>query len=142
MLGISATLPRMASIASNVLCACANSKLPLHHPERAGRTGAQVVAGVNHILVLELKDEAGPKTVEVTVWEKLPSSVKANDAPMELTNFKLVGPAAEVCRQHCTLQRTACACAVTTSTLHCVERPCLQPRMPQCTTATALLPPQ
>ncbi|KAF8072566.1 UKL1 [Scenedesmus sp. PABB004] len=55
----------------------------------------QVVSGTNHILVIEASDDAGPKTVEVTVWEKLPCNVKANDLPMELTNFKLVGPVAE-----------------------------------------------
>lgn len=58
----------------------------------------QVVSGTNHILVVEAADDAGPKTLEVTVWEKLSCNVKENDAAMELTHFKLVGPAAEVCR--------------------------------------------
>eukprot|EP00882_Tetradesmus_deserticola_P000738 GHRQ01000806.1.p2 GENE.GHRQ01000806.1~~GHRQ01000806.1.p2 ORF type:complete len:126 (+),score=34.16 GHRQ01000806.1:344-721(+) len=55
----------------------------------------QVVSGTNHILVVEAADDAGPKTLELTVWEKLPSNVKENEAPMELTHFKMVGPAAE-----------------------------------------------
>jgi hypothetical protein len=65
----------------------------------------QVVAGTNHILVLETKDAAGAtRTVRATVWEKLPgaSASARNDgaaAPrdMELTKFSLeeAGPAAE-----------------------------------------------
>ncbi|KAF6263600.1 hypothetical protein COO60DRAFT_1634990 [Scenedesmus sp. NREL 46B-D3] len=55
----------------------------------------QVVSGTNHILVVEAADDAGPKTLEVTVWEKLQCNVKENEAPMELTHFKMVGPAAE-----------------------------------------------
>lgn len=56
----------------------------------------QVVAGINHILHLETSDDSGRKEVEVTVYEKLPANVKANEAPMELTHSKLVGPVAEV----------------------------------------------
>lgn len=59
---------------------------------------AQVVAGINHILHLETSDDAGRKEVEVTVYEKLPANVKANESPLELTNSKLVGPVAEVSR--------------------------------------------
>eukprot|EP00878_Enallax_costatus_P000899 GHUV01001028.1.p1 GENE.GHUV01001028.1~~GHUV01001028.1.p1 ORF type:complete len:126 (+),score=37.32 GHUV01001028.1:191-568(+) len=55
----------------------------------------QVVAGTNHILTIEAADDAGSKTVEVKVWEKLPSSVKANESPLELTEYKLTGPVAE-----------------------------------------------
>lgn len=55
----------------------------------------QVVAGTNHILTLETTDDAGSKTVEVKVWEKLPSNVKANESPLELTDFKVAGPVAE-----------------------------------------------
>ena len=51
---------------------------------------AQVVAGINHYLTLETQDDAGKKTVEVTVWEKLPSNVKGNELPIELTNFKIL----------------------------------------------------
>lgn len=58
----------------------------------------QVVAGINHILHLETSDDAGRKEVEVTVYEKLPANVKANESPLELTNSKLVGPVAEVSR--------------------------------------------
>lgn len=54
---------------------------------------AQVVAGINHILHLETSDDAGRKEVEVTVWEKLPANVKGNEAPLELTNSKLLGGA-------------------------------------------------
>jgi hypothetical protein len=61
----------------------------------------KVVSGTNHILVVEAADDAGPKTLEVTVWEKLHCNVKENEAPMELTHFKLVGPAAEVCWAGC-----------------------------------------
>lgn len=56
----------------------------------------QVVAGINHMLTIEAADDAGRKTVEVKVWEKLPSNVKANESPLELTEFKLAGPVAEV----------------------------------------------
>lgn len=56
----------------------------------------QVVAGINHILHLEASDDAGRKDVEVTVWEKLPANVKANESPLELTASKLLGgPAAQ-----------------------------------------------
>jgi hypothetical protein len=55
----------------------------------------QVVAGTNHVLTIETSDDAGSKTVEVKVWEKLPSNVKANESPLELTEFKLTGPVAE-----------------------------------------------
>jgi hypothetical protein len=55
----------------------------------------QVVAGTNHVLTLETSDDAGSKTVEVKVWEKLPSNVHANESPLELTEFKLTGPVAE-----------------------------------------------
>lgn len=50
----------------------------------------QVVAGINHYLTIETHDDAGKHTVEVQVWEKLPSNVKANELPVELTNFKIV----------------------------------------------------
>jgi cytolysin (calcineurin-like family phosphatase) len=60
----------------------------------------QVVAGINHILHLETSDDSGKKEVEVTVYEKLPANVKANEAPMELTANKLVGPVAEVSSKH------------------------------------------
>jgi hypothetical protein len=56
----------------------------------------QVVAGINHILHLETSDDSGKKEVEVTVYEKLPANVKANESPLELTKHKLVGPVAEV----------------------------------------------
>eukprot|EP00879_Flechtneria_rotunda_P001357 GHRR01001507.1.p1 GENE.GHRR01001507.1~~GHRR01001507.1.p1 ORF type:complete len:128 (+),score=26.00 GHRR01001507.1:129-512(+) len=56
---------------------------------------SQIVAGTNHILTIEAADDSGPKTIEVTVWEKLPSNVKENELPLELTHFKLVGPVAE-----------------------------------------------
>lgn len=60
-------------------------------------TSLQVVAGINHILHLETSDDGGRKDVEVTVWEKLPANVKANESPLELTASKLVGgPVAEV----------------------------------------------
>lgn len=56
----------------------------------------QVVAGTNHVLTLDVADDAGPKTVEVTVWEKLPTNVAANESPLQLTANKLVGgPVAE-----------------------------------------------
>jgi hypothetical protein len=55
----------------------------------------QVVAGINHILHLETSDDSGKKEVEVTVYEKLPANVKANESPLELTKHKLVGPVAE-----------------------------------------------
>lgn len=78
----------------------------------------QVVAGINHILHLETSDDAGAKQVEVTVYEKLPANLKANEAPMELTNSKLVGPVAEVSRgasrpamaRHISPSCCACAC--------------------------------
>ena len=60
----------------------------------------QVVAGTNHILVLETKDAAGTlKTVRATVWEKLPDHSR-NGAPrdLELTRFSVAdggAPAAE-----------------------------------------------
>eukprot|EP00775_Hariotina_reticulata_P012117 gene12117-12256_t len=50
----------------------------------------KVVAGINHYLTIETHDDAGKHTVEVQVWEKLPSNVKANELPVELTNFKIV----------------------------------------------------
>lgn len=57
----------------------------------------QVVAGTNHILHLETSDDAGKKDVEVTVWEKLPANVQANESPLQLTGNKLLGgPVAEV----------------------------------------------
>jgi hypothetical protein len=56
----------------------------------------QVVAGINHILHLETSDDSGKKEVEVTVYEKLPANVQANESPLELTANKLVGPVAEV----------------------------------------------
>lgn len=57
----------------------------------------QVVAGINHVLHLEVSDDAGTKDVEVTVWEKLPANVQANESPLELTASKLLGgPAAQV----------------------------------------------
>lgn len=57
----------------------------------------QVVSGINHILHLETSDDAGRKEVEVTVWEKLPANVQANESPLQLTANKLVGgPVAEV----------------------------------------------
>jgi len=57
----------------------------------------QVVAGTNHILHLETSDDAGKKDVEVTVWEKLPANVQANESPLQLTGSKLLGgPVAEV----------------------------------------------
>jgi hypothetical protein len=55
----------------------------------------QVVAGTNHVLTIETSDDAGSKTVEVKVWEKLPSNVKSNESPLELTEYKLTGPVAE-----------------------------------------------
>jgi hypothetical protein len=88
-------------------CCCCGSRRravpapPLqYHPRLAGlplSNTTQVVAGINHILHLETSDAAGRKQVEVTVWEKLPANVKANEAPLELTANKLLGsPAAEV----------------------------------------------
>jgi hypothetical protein len=56
----------------------------------------QVVAGINHILHLETSDDSGKKEVEVTVYEKLPANVQANESPLELAANKLVGPVAEV----------------------------------------------
>lgn len=54
------------------------------------------MSGTNHILVLEAADDAGRKTVEVTVWEKLHCNVKENELPLQLTHYKLAGVAAEV----------------------------------------------
>lgn len=58
----------------------------------------QVVAGTNHILVLETKDASGAlKTVRATVWEKLPDHARNGARDMELTKFAIDGgaPAAE-----------------------------------------------
>jgi hypothetical protein len=41
-------------------------------------------------LTIEAHDDATKHTVEVQVWEKLPSNVKDNELPIELTNFKIV----------------------------------------------------
>ena len=58
----------------------------------------QVVRGMNHMLTLEAKDGSGKtSTFEVTVWEKPASNEPTNEAPMELTKFKVVGsPVGEV----------------------------------------------
>lgn len=56
----------------------------------------QVVAGTNHILVLETKDASGAvKTVRATVYEKLPDRERNGARDMELTKFSVDGPAAE-----------------------------------------------
>jgi predicted small secreted protein len=76
----------------------AKANFPVQGTLKLGRivsAKTQVVAGINHILHLETSDDAGAKQVEVTVYEKLPANLKANEAPMELTNSKLVGPVAE-----------------------------------------------
>jgi hypothetical protein len=58
----------------------------------------QVVQGMNHMLTLEAKDGSGKATTfEVTVWEKPAFNQPTNEAPMELTRFKIVGsPVGEV----------------------------------------------
>jgi hypothetical protein len=59
----------------------------------------QVVAGTNHVLVLETKDGSGAiKTVHATVWEKLPDRERNGQRDMELTKFQVAdggAPAAE-----------------------------------------------
>jgi hypothetical protein len=59
----------------------------------------QVVAGTNHILVLETKDASGAlKTVRATVWEKLPDHARNGARDLELTKFTVQdggAPAAE-----------------------------------------------
>jgi len=50
----------------------------------------QVVAGTNHILVLETKDDSGKiKTVHATVWEKLPDRERNGARDLELTKFSV-----------------------------------------------------
>jgi hypothetical protein len=76
----------------------AKANFPIQGSLKLGRivsAKTQLVAGINHILHLETSDDSGKKEVEVTVYEKLPANVKANEAPMELTANKLVGPVAE-----------------------------------------------
>lgn len=59
----------------------------------------QVVAGTNHVLVLETRDASGAvKTVRATVWEKLPDASRNGARDMELTKFTVAdggAPAAE-----------------------------------------------
>lgn len=57
----------------------------------------QVVAGIKHILKLEAKDATGKVTTfEVSVWEKPAYAQPSNEAPLELTDYKIVGsPVAE-----------------------------------------------
>jgi hypothetical protein len=55
----------------------------------------QVVAGVNYHLTIETEDGSGKvQQVDVTVWQK-PVQSGSNELPMELTHFKVSGPAAE-----------------------------------------------
>lgn len=98
----------------------------------------QVVAGINHILHLETSDDSGKKDVEVTVYEKLPANVKANESPLELTANKLVGPVAEV-RAFQSLGRHSFSCrsmGCTSMQGHSVETPAAGSR-----TASGLAPP-
>jgi len=76
----------------------AKANFPIQGTLKLGRivsAKTQVVAGINHILHLETSDDSGKKEVEVTVYEKLPANVQANESPLELTANKLVGPVAE-----------------------------------------------